>query len=59
MVKKVRLVDSSTDTTKESTTADSAGGSGFTTAEKEKLLQYAEAIDWKLWEILKTLKDEQ
>lgn len=59
MVKKVRLVDNTTDSSTETTSVESSGGSGFTTAEKEKLLQYAEAIDWKLWEILKTLKDEQ
>ena len=51
MTKKIRLID------EEATTADSAtvGGAAaaFTAEDVERLMKYAEQIDWKLWELLK------
>lgn len=49
MTKKIRLIDDET-TTNEATTE---GGSAFTAEDVEKLLKFAEQIDWKLWELLK------
>jgi hypothetical protein len=67
MVKKIRLIDeetetsidTSTETSIDTSTETSAVGGSFTQAEKEKLLEFAEAIDWKLWEILKILKEQE
>jgi len=50
MTKKIRLID------EEATTADSTttgGAAAFTAEDVERLMKYAEQIDWKLWELLK------
>ncbi len=49
MVKKVRLLDE-----EESTNEASATPVGDNTIDAEKLMKFLEAIDWKLWEMLKT-----
>jgi hypothetical protein len=51
MVKKVRLLDEDTTTA----VAEEVTTSTNTTTEldTEKLMKYLEAIDWKLWELLK------
>lgn len=47
--KKIRLIDEeATDVT-----TDTAAGSALTREDIDKLLDFAEKIDWKLWEILK------
>ena len=60
MVKKIRLIDDEPveiENGEESTTAPLATG-GFTAAEREKILEYAHSIDWKLWEIMKLLENK-
>lgn len=60
MVKKIRLIDDEPveiENGEESTTEPLATG-GFTAAEREKILEYANAIDWKLWEIMKLLENK-
>jgi len=50
MTKKIRLIDE--EATSEAT--ESAGGAAaFTAEDVERLMKYAEQIDWKLWELLK------
>ena len=50
MTKKIRLID---DDTTETTTVAAGGGSAITAEDIAQFLKYAEAIDWKLWELLK------
>ena len=52
MAKKIRLID---DEAAETTTATegNTGGGALTAEDVEKLLKFAEQIDWKLWELLK------
>jgi hypothetical protein len=47
MTKKIRLID------EETTTEASAADSTSTGLDNEQVMKYLEAIDWKLWEILK------
>jgi hypothetical protein len=49
MAKKIRLIDDETETT----------GSAFTAADIKQLMKFAEAIDWKLWEILKLVRESK
>lgn len=62
MVKKVRLIDDEVTTVADETKAAevpaTSGSSTFSAEEKEQLMKYAEAIDWKLWEILKLLRTQ-
>lgn len=51
MTKKIRLIDDELDA-EESVEAVSETSE----VDTEKLMKYAEAIDWKLWEILKLLR---
>lgn len=51
MAKKIRLVDEPE--SKEGVTA-----SQIDDATMDKFMKYAEAIDWKLWEILKILRKQ-
>ena len=51
MAKKIRLIDDEIDNEESNTESSS-----MSTADAEKLMKYAEAIDWKLWEILKLLR---
>lgn len=50
--KKIRLIDEDSVTTTETT------GATFTSEQANQLMKYAEAIDWKMWEILKLLKEQ-
>jgi len=50
MVKKVRLLDE--ENTTESAVAPETPATD-NTIDAEKLMKYLEAIDWKLWELLK------
>ena len=63
MVKKVRLIDDEVTTVAEDTESsveapETTGSGTFSAEEKEQLMKYAEAIDWKLWEILKLLRTQ-
>ena len=53
MAKKIRLIDEegTTETTDANTTEVSVPG-----LDGPQMMKYAEAIDWKLWEILKILR---
>lgn len=56
MVKKVRLLDEEdTNVTEEATTASTSTASNLDT---EKLMKFLEAIDWKLWEMLKLARKQ-
>lgn len=56
MAKKIRLVDG--EPVEENTSADTPESTGelFTPEQVAQLMKYAEAMDWKLWEILKILR---
>lgn len=51
MTKKIRLIDEEATTAADSATA--GGAAAFTADDVERLMKYAEQIDWKLWELLK------
>lgn len=51
MTKKIRLIDEEATTAADSATAGAAAA--FTAEDVERLMKYAEQIDWKLWELLK------
>tara|TARA_B110001454_G_scaffold103426_1_gene97443 strand:- start:498 stop:704 length:207 start_codon:yes stop_codon:yes gene_type:complete len=53
MTKKIRLMDESTVTPNETDTLQTAAVNDLTT---KQLMKYLEAIDWKLWEMLKIMK---
>lgn len=55
MPKKIRLIDDGEATVTEET-QNNAEGSSFSAEQITELMKYAEAIDWKLWEILKILR---
>ena len=46
MTKKIRLIDEE----------DQATTGSVSSVDNEKLMQFLEAIDWKLWEMLKIMK---
>lgn len=55
MVKKVRLLDEEdTNVTEEATTTASTSSN----LDTEKLMKFLEAIDWKLWEMLKLMRKQ-
>jgi len=54
MVKKVRLLDEADATATESPAAPV----GDNTIDAEKLMKFLEAIDWKLWEMLKLARKQ-
>jgi len=61
MAKKIRLIDEDTEEVNDGgvVTTQSVSGTtkpSLTPEQVEQLLKYAEAIDWKLWEILKLLR---
>lgn len=60
MTKKIRLIDEDAETTPAAAapTATATGGSALTAADVEKLLDFAEKIDWKLWELLKLARKD-
>jgi hypothetical protein len=51
MAKKIRLIDE--DSAETTTEATASGTGAFTADDVEKLMKFAEQIDWKLWELLK------
>ena len=51
MAKKIRLVD-------EPESEEGVTASQIDDATMDKFMKYAEAIDWKLWEILKLLRSQ-
>ena len=52
MAKKIRLIDE--EATSEATESTATGGTAtFSAEDVERLMKYAEQIDWKLWELLK------
>lgn len=51
--KKIRLVD---EDQAEETGAAASGN--FSQEQVEQLMKFAEAIDWKMWEILKLLREQ-
>jgi hypothetical protein len=53
MTKKIRLIDEP-----ENEATESQSESASSSAQFEQLMKYAEAIDWKLWEILKLLRSQ-
>lgn len=59
MAKKIRLVDG--EPVEEKAEIDPSvpvSGDLFTPEQVEQLMKYAEAMDWKLWEILKLLRSQ-
>lgn len=58
MPKKIRLIDDGEGTVTEATetTTTTAEGGSLSAEQVTQLMKYAEAIDWKLWEILKILR---
>jgi hypothetical protein len=55
MAKKIRLIDDEATT---ETSAESATSAAVSNVDGDKMMKYAEAIDWKLWEILKLLRTQ-
>ena len=55
MTKKIRLIDEEPATVTEEAPA---AASAMTAAQVTKLMEFAEAIDWKLWEILRVMKEQ-
>ena len=57
MAKKIRLMDEP-DKPEEGTTATEVTSMEMNSETIAQFLKYAEAIDWKLWEILKLMRKE-
>lgn len=55
MTKKIRLIDNDTDLTK-SEGNDNIDTNTSNSDDVKKLMKLAEAIDWKLWEMLKLMQ---
>ena len=54
MAKKIRLIDEeATSEAVEGATEATSGNVAFSAEDVERLMKYAEQIDWKLWELLK------
>jgi len=53
MAKRIRLIDEP-----ELTETVEANLEGLSSIQADKLLEYAEAIDWKLWQMLKIIEKE-
>jgi len=58
MTKKIRLVDEGDISDTENNVKTKAPSASTETVHITQMLKYAEAIDWKLWEILKILKHQ-
>jgi len=59
MAKKIRLIDDETaEVTENDTVSTQPVSNGLSAEQVEQLMKYAEAIDWKLWEILKLLRSK-
>lgn len=52
--KKIRLIDEEPVSVEET----ASGGGSLSAEQVEQLMKYAEAIDWKMWEILKLLREQ-
>jgi len=59
MPKKIRLMDDATATTEATDTATDTVASGVDKQTVDAVMKYLEAIDWKLWEMLKIMKADQ
>jgi len=57
MTKKIRLTEEETDDAIAPVIGEEVG-SAIDTATVKQLMKYIEAIDWKLWEMLKLMKAE-
>ena len=58
MTKKIRLIDDGVISDTENNATTNAPPASTETVQIAQMLKYAEAIDWKLWEILKILKHQ-
>ena len=58
MTKKIRLIDDGVISDTENNATTNAPPDSTETVQIAQMLKYAEAIDWKLWEILKILKQQ-
>lgn len=62
MAKKIRLIDEQTEEVQDgdtiTTQAAPVMAGGLNPEQVEQMMKYAEAIDWKLWEILKLLRSK-
>jgi hypothetical protein len=56
MAKKIRLIDEDNASSESETT--STASATIPGLDGEQMMKYAEAIDWKLWEILKLLRSQ-
>lgn len=55
MTKKIRLIDEEPVAVEET----ESGSAHFTKEQAEQVMKYLEAIDWKLWELLKEARGEK
>lgn len=53
MAKKIRLIDEEATSEATEGAATTGGAASFSAEDVERLMKYAEQIDWKLWELLK------
>ena len=56
MAKKIRLIDEEKDLTESGQSATIDNSTAFSSENVTQLMKLAEAIDWKLWEMLKLMK---
>jgi len=61
MTKKIRLMDEEAKTSEPGTVSPDAPVDGAVADDvyKKQLMKYLEAIDWKLWEMLKLMKADR
>jgi hypothetical protein len=59
MPKKIRLMDDATATTEAPAEATETNASSVDKQTVDAVMKYLEAIDWKLWEMLKIMKADQ
>lgn len=59
MTKKIRLIDDSSSEEIQVTEATAPVSDISTDLATKQLMKYLEAIDWKLWEILKIMKKKE
>lgn len=59
MPKKIRLMDDATATAEAPATTTEAGAGSVDKQTVDALMKYLEAMDWKLWEMLKIMKADQ
>ncbi|MDA9992174.1 hypothetical protein N9E03_00660 [bacterium] len=56
MTKKIRLMDDGTDNAAPTEATESLSNETIDNATVTQLMKFIEAIDWKLWEMLKIMK---